>query len=332
MVQELEKEREGKNKQHRETLTKYADAVDIWISYESGYNASACVSVNQLYDAIVAKAHMIVEESNGREVCMPCDDVIPNILTAIMACDSDFTLGYYGTTMYTFITAFYLNLHHIGRLVTFTEDGRGVILNKAAYYRLVKCVYITQYRSKFLPKPKPKKRKRKDADTEPDLEVESEPEVFCTDFKLHAVRTLLNEKVVATKYHKYMRDESLLAEMDAITFKRFHENVKNMVPPNNQINHRAALVAALCIFVHGYGNAVLRFPDPLKFGFKKIDKSRPLCGANLDFKATHNWAHWDEKWSMAKLARHDPLAKRVLDGGLDGEESNDGLMEADWDE
>ena len=272
-------------------------------------------------------------DDDGNCIYESQEHVVPNLLSVIMSCASDFTLGLYGTSMHTFIDAFYTNMQHIGQLVLFTQNGRGAIFDKGAYYRLVKCIFIHQYRTKLLPKSDKPRKKRKVDDIYDEPDPEPEPEIFCTDYSLSRVRHKLNKRIIAEKYIKYLKNEDLLAEMDKLKFDLFLRNVRKLIPPNKEINNRHMLVAGYIVFVNSYGNAVVRFVNPLDVGFKLIDKSKRLCGNNLDFKASYDWGKWPHKWAMAKMAPKNDVVRRVRQSDASEDNKKEGVaIEADWDD
>lgn len=307
---EAKAEREKLDKKYHEIIRNYADAVDIWVKTCTGEKPQRYVHINELYDALVKKLPVMQTLEDGTSVFVPNEKIIPSVLATILSCASDYTIGYHGISMYTFLDAFYTNYHYIEDMVTFSEgDGHGVFLDGRAYYRLIKSVFTTQYRSRFV---LPKKRKRKSKkDEEEDIESEPEEEVVVTDRSLFDVRKVVNASF-EKKYGKYVRHPDLLGDLTDSEFAQFMRAAKNCIPPSDEIKKRGQLVAGMCMFVHSYGNATIHFPDPERFGFERIDKSQKLVGSNIRMAAKYDWGNWEQTRNVAKLAKFNPAARKVL--------------------
>lgn len=308
-----------KNEEYINGLKNNTKKVNIWVNYgisAARISMNKCVDVVKLYDMLADSLKPVGGEHG-----------IPSLITAIVTCNSDYTVPYSNVGMKSFIDAYLNHCGKIGALVHFTKGTYPLPMIHASNYISFLCaVFIRQYIRTLVPK----KRKRAskgaqkksklegglvnitssssdvcNGEGEEEEEEEGEEKVIerCLEsYNLNSLREELNPKLLTAKCKRIITDPMLFPNMGILEYNNFRTYVSKRIPCIEEIKQRTSLVQAMVLYINGYGDAHIEFPDPELHGYEKKNNSQPISARNIKTKANRDWEKWDEVYSFAKLA------------------------------
>lgn len=249
-------------------------------------NKTNCINVLQLYNNIV------LHKFGGFEN----EHLILSLVAVIAHYSSDYTYGFAGIGVKSFLDAIFINYGHIGSMIYFITEGEFACLHWEPYKRFIKSVFVCKYAHLFSAGMSSRKRKRNEDEDEEaerlkDLSRIKKLRKIIESLEYKSVRATVN-KSITKKYSNYVHDPKKLAYMSDETFEKFLRCMANQFPSEDEVKRRCKLLRGYILFFHQYGNSFVAFPEAEQWGFKKIRNGDDLTYSNVKMHASNDWNNY----------------------------------------
>ncbi len=291
--------------QQIKNFTTAAKNIQMYINYGAKTRDDYC-NVNVLYKKLVKRF------LNNDE------DLIPTFLCVVVSKSSDYTFGFMGVSMKTFINSYLENIKYIRPIIKFDgDDYTHLLIDSYAYKRMLIVAYLAQYSKNQNVKKLLQEKKLKELDLN-DVRIAVKKAVITKknksllesvdsykQFKKRRVSNEIDSDIESDDNE--LTDKSIkieLFEASPDDFKKAMKAFAKQVPPDSEIKHRFDLVHGYMFFIHMYGNKFVKYPNAERFGFTSSNGNM-LTAANIKMLASNDWEKLEEKRKKYILQRSD---------------------------